>query len=358
MVRSSTEWIGYSSIALFAIIIHIVILKTEYNKIKLKHCRFPFHFNSQNLWASSITIFGLLCCIILIAEQIPFICHFNGKIAAGFLSSQIVCMGYYQLSRLYHCFAKTKVYHNSGYPTLLFIIMYTFGFIAFLCTNIIIWITNATSYGSIFTPCGFSREFQPDPISSITIGASFYLWDFTILALYFAKIISLKNSIENAEDETYRRIMFILKRIIILTALYELVIIGSTTLQVIFNRVEMSDFMFIIFWIMPYCMESVVFSICVILMQDHNTDYYVKFLKCVQFICCCCKDVIDSELEYGSKEASGITTNATTGDGVDEDGDVTGVTLSGGVGKTDESGITIFADDDTGTVIPVVSVRL
>ena len=64
-------------------------------------------------------------------------------------------MGFYQLSRLYYCFSKNKIYSNKAYPNYLFIIMYIIGILLLFIGILSAW------FGYIIIgKCGINNKFQ------------------------------------------------------------------------------------------------------------------------------------------------------------------------------------------------------
>ena len=98
---------------------------------------------------------------------------------------QPLAMGYYQLSRIYYCFARDQVYSAKGYPNWLFYAMYIFG---------ALWAIYLAVVQAISVPlraqCGFSSSLRFEanfieivPASKFTVlfipvMLAYFFWDF------------------------------------------------------------------------------------------------------------------------------------------------------------------------------------
>ena len=118
----------------------------------------------------------------------------------------------------------------------------------------------------------------------------YVLLDVTTLLLYWCKIRSLSKYRNNKENEIYSRIQHILYRVLILTLFYQigglLVYVINTTLT--FYDPDTTEE----FNVIGAAVISCLVRYSMFLMQEHNTDEYVQFLRCLNryklYLCCCC----------------------------------------------------------------------
>ena len=319
------EWLVLSSVGLMVFICHIKILSNEYHKREKQ----SVHFTTRPLKICSIIsiISGTLFGLSLTTEPFPIFCHFSAELSSAILSTQGTFMGFYQLSRLYYCFAKEKVYHDKGYPKWLFILMYSIGLINILHSAITPWIfyviDNTWSIG-----CGITDKLEQVRMLRPSTNAQYgffamliyTLWDISTLLLYVFKVISFKTSIgaRNPDSMIVKKIQSILTRIIICTVLYEIMCLITMVSLIILSNIS-SCWMTVILWHLPFGLASIVTSISMYLMQDHNTREYIKLLKIINGLglskICCFQSIIDYELERNmSEQIDGnisIATNAT-----------------------------------------------
>ena len=127
--------------------------------------------------------------------------------------------------------------------------------------------------------------------------------------LYVLKLFSFKH-FKQDHKKIYDRIMSILKRIVILTILYEItvawcMIAGLVRVELEHNehethgdedhvheQIEIGR----VLWITSWLIASVVASYSIFLMQSHNENQYQHFLKImfkakIYHICCGCKEI-------------------------------------------------------------------
>merc|ERR1712154_46127 len=91
-------------------------------------------------------IFGTIYSFILCIGYFPIICAFSGPLQYSLISSQAIFMGFYQLSRLYHCFSENQIYLTKAYPKWLFIVMQIIGVLliitAWLTDDVYKWLSS------------------------------------------------------------------------------------------------------------------------------------------------------------------------------------------------------------------------
>ncbi len=190
-------------------------------------------------------------------------------------------MGFYQLSRLYHCFSREKTYSNTGYP----FVFYP-------------WFLY-----SIPTKCYINKEyvFILDGDEAIIddngtlhyrweeiLAAAFGIWDTFTFLLYIFKVLSI-NRYKKVNPMVYKRITSILWKVTILTALYML---GAVFLFIIglSNNESILD----ILLPLSFALSSISLSYSIYLMQSHNEAVYERFLA----ITFCCHSFVSKELLF------------------------------------------------------------
>eukprot|EP01084_Bolivina_argentea_P178886 309173_1 len=288
------QWIPLSVLGLLVMIINIIILQHEVFAV-WKAGLAIFTTKYLKIWS-----FLCMCCPPIIGLTV-FLQHFNGfcyfmwYISAITIYIQPLFVGFYQLSRLYYCFAKSQVHSDHGYSRNLFIVMYSIGIIWFFSVVI-----TASFSGALPGICGINEKYEYY-VQYIDIGSPsvwrigvvplllvYICWDAMTLLLYVLKIKSFKkifgNKNHKANANIYRRILCIMHRVLILTLFYEiftlLVTLGLSFIY-IFILSTGSGWLELIFY--GDCLLSgMVYSYSVYLMLEHHTSQYVKFLK---FLC-------------------------------------------------------------------------
>ena len=316
-------WSIWFIIGAIATIITATLARLECKKRRLETTIFA----SRNLKiTSAISIgSGLMTTTFLCLELLPGSCilHYSACVIA--LTTQFVSMGLYQLSRLHYCFSKTSTHHQNGYSQWIITVM------------VMVVVAIQISYKMLFTlghplpsTCGFKRdftfkwEFRDSAImfdgdleeqsiyfsrwfmmNSITV----QLWDLTILLLYCHKVRTLKRTCTLRRDAVWRKIMFILQRIIIINVFYW---ISFMMLNAVRHNAQIFLPKLILIKYTVYnvivALWSILYSISMYLMMEHNTDEYIRFLGCLKkfhlkYLCfCCCHRNVDRQLtEFESR---------------------------------------------------------
>ena len=302
---SEIDWTD-TILTVLGIIVTGIILIYEIKQRKKASVTFTSRW--MKYFSISCMIFGVVCTS---SELILFIPSNGTWIYSGIIANsawviQMLSMSLYQLSRLYYCFANDEIYSQKGYPKCLFIIMYIFGIIFAVS-----WIIVQATYLILDEAQIISMDNYP--LSIILIWnlprILFILWDVLILILYSAKITAFARY-KHVEEEVYNRIMYILHKITILTLYYYAA--GFSRCLYILLKFERTDFLSF----------SVVFSLSMLLMMDHNEKLYVKFLRIVRYIfcycwcfccCCCCITMVSAQLQqlqkHNEKDNNGGDTN-------------------------------------------------
>ena len=232
-------------------------------------------------------------------------CIFGEWICISCMTLQALVMGFYQLSRLYHCFSNDKIHSNKGYPRSLFIVMYTLGLILGLVGIIKNSFTSARD--DFRAKCGvnigdlnyYYKQYNMNifnidgQVLKNIISVSWFGWDVSTLFLYIFKMMSFKRY-RGTQPEIYRRITSILFKIFILTIFYEITSAVSIVLI-------LSDRLFI-FEQFGRLLYSVSFSFAMFLMMDYNKEQYKVFLSSILYVkcnvlCCCWRKIVVDQID-------------------------------------------------------------
>lgn len=320
-IRSAAEWICIALCALLASILNIKILWTECKKRQLEDTKFTTKW--LQLFSLLTIIFGTLFTMIRFLGYLPIFCLINGALLYSSIVSQIVFMGFYQLSRIYYCFSQSQVYSKKGYPNCLFIIMFIIGVLVAVNVWFYAWIWMGPN-----SKCGINNKYQyffepiitmkSDSYESITsiwqsVSLSVYLiWDIITLLLYVMKVYSFRKY-KPQNIKVYNRIMSILANILILTLCYQFSICLATAIGIFRNLSADNDTLIVLRTVyhMFLISSSTITNYSMFLMQRHNANEYEAFLKIlwklrIHYICCCCRSIIDDVLVMDKMEENTI----------------------------------------------------
>ena len=115
-------WTIYSAVGLLFFIVNCIILRKELKKRKSENAKFASLY--LRIFSFTCMISGVLIGFSTFTQFMPGFCYFGWNVAYLSTALQGVSRGFFQLCRLYYCFAKSKVYTNKGYSNRLFIIMF------------------------------------------------------------------------------------------------------------------------------------------------------------------------------------------------------------------------------------------
>ena len=130
-------WISASIVGFFSFIMNCVIFKKEWKKRKSKEIKFTNKY--LQIFSLSTIISGVFYGFFSTVASINRFCHFGYQMLSVSAVFQCLFMGFYQLSRLYYCFASTQIHSNKGYPNWLFIIMHIIGILGLILSIISVW---------------------------------------------------------------------------------------------------------------------------------------------------------------------------------------------------------------------------
>ena len=289
--------------AAFAIInLHIVIKEIR------KRQRDQAKFNScSSKWLSLFSIIGgFLVSFTYMMHHVNGFCYLVFPLHNYIGNVLPICVGFYQLSRLYQCFAGNNV--SGGYPKWLFYLMTTFG-ILYLLIMVPYILLNY-----IFLDCGLTKhyEFEGTTIDgwgdkkqadfTLVAVVLYLIWDIAILLLLVTKVRSLIGSASKDSVDSEFIIIGIHKnmtRIVILTIFYMTMQAVDTIYFFIYNIRYLVAPWAVYIDTGSFLILNSVMSYAVFLMQHHNSMEYGVFLIraifCKLHYCCCryYRDVLD-----------------------------------------------------------------
>ena len=258
----------------------------------------------------------------------PGFCYFVFPLMGCVLGVQYLSMGMYQISRLHYCFSAAQVHHEKGYPQWLFLAMSTVGVCLLLS-----WVLFYAIAVPLPAACGIDAdtncftELNAPLVSPTTWSAVhfalYHVWDLATLGLYALKIHSFRKY-KAEQEEVYRRIMCILQRVAILTLFYDTVFALTTCVVVLFGFPPEIEAMPIKWSLLVSEMGSalvvVLFSVSMLMMLEHNTAAYIRFLRLVRRLrlnfvfCCCCTRIIEQQLDQFATGQLRISVKTQTSD--------------------------------------------
>ena len=169
--RSFSQWIATTVIYSMFAIFSAVILKSEIYQRKDGSSSFTNNWFKN--FSFSCVFFGFIYQLFNALQHVPYLCTFIVYIGSMSSIIQIISLGFYQLSRLYYCFANEQVHFDKGYPKWLFILKSMIGIIMSLC-----WIILA---GMIYIGYRVNTYFSTFILVTQFL---FLVWDISILLLF------------------------------------------------------------------------------------------------------------------------------------------------------------------------------
>ena len=251
-------------------------------------------------------------------ELIPGFCYLQHTVGPIAVGAQFLFLGLYQLSRLHYCFSQNSANHHNGYPQWTFVVMVTVGVLTLMFFAMLM------IFGRILpSRCGLVQKysfeweyddsvwFRGDPEDQMNEFYRWYfmlvvlgsIWDIIILLMYYFKIKSFRKTKALRKDAVWRKVMFILQRIIILTLFYQLTLLIANSSLIAAGYITDTMLDRLSIHHVARASFNVLYSIVVYLMMEHNTDEYLGFLRCfkrlyLNYICfCCCHRMVDRQLE-------------------------------------------------------------
>ena len=305
-IEPPAEWIPGTIIAFFGTSLNILILSFEI--MKRRKSDKPFTTKSLKYFSLLSIACGPMVNLCNLLRVVDGFCHFSSFLIFVFWSLQWGLVGFYQLSRLYYCFSKSKAYSKIGYSNYVFIIMIICGILLMFMYPLINLFTGLIRPKSI---CYITRSGEAHYIAaeypifipaiiSWTCWIIYWLWDFITLLLYGLKIRSFKQY-KKTQPMVYKRILSILYKIVIITLFYESVTIFNAILGA-FAVIFYNPIIFTPISVWAMNVNSVSLSFSMYLMMEHNISQYILFLRLLKkfklhFFCCCYRHIVIDQLE-------------------------------------------------------------
>ena len=318
-------WIPHLLAGILGFALTASILQSERRRRRFSNTLFAdkyLQFTSAGcLW------FGVITTTLVCLNIVPGFCVMKCALLIA-LSTQFMFLGLYQLARLYSCFSKEMVHSDKGYPLWVFVLM--------IAVGITLWISGLlllTAADTLPLKCGYRSGavlfweyrdrtlfFDGDPHRDADILFIHNLWycvttaaalclDITTLLLYLWKIWGFR-TYKSKRGDIWSGILFVLYRIVILTIFYQMAgvyggLIVFTLMMSSFTR-KLGPISQIVSYAAGPVIMSTLWSLCVYLMMEHNTDQYLVFLRFLRrfrlnFVCfCCCRKMVDRQIDEWS----------------------------------------------------------
>eukprot|EP01084_Bolivina_argentea_P258972 436810_1 len=238
------------------------------------------HYHSiyeQLLSITSIAVIALciVTSLLMILTIIPNVCIYVFCLI-GFLWSMIkYTLTLYQIGRLQYTFSSQQIHSvKYSYSRCTFIILYMFFILNLTITIyisfIIIQPESIDKYGCI------AKEPSDEDTKYVMIGLIFYaIWDWTVLSMYIYKVIQIYFKTNFEHEQIYKRIYFVLKKIVFLTLLYEI----ATAAPMIDTLLIRSERTRLLTHSIAWFIDILASGSTIYLMIEHNNDDYLKFIE-------------------------------------------------------------------------------
>ena len=326
----------------------VVITRKEWKKQQLLFSR--DHTNSNKSCKSNtklsvivqfslrylpIITLNLISLSLLLMElgQWSYICLISNPLEICIKAISWICIGYFQLSRLYYIFGDSHLQNNDikSYPNWLFIFIFMCGAIIIVYFLIIPWV-GFSVHDLNHSDLSVHDLLQNGCISSNKMDSIFIFYtawsilfivalDWLILSLYFMKLCQFyKISDQSTHSEKtrviYDRIGYILKKIVFLTILYQFAAVSMGIIRA-YTKYNAHEYGLIIVH-SSIALERIILSIVTVLMIEHNDSLYQALINKV---CCCFNGCKGNESNNNNNVAtmSPIANNSPTTEFYDED---------------------------------------
>lgn len=237
--------------------------------------------NDYSKWLHRFTISTMILCGLLplfgVFNKIPIICGYTYSVPTLLWGLAPTSLTFYQITRLQYVFSKTQVHSNFGYSKCVFIILYIYGIFVIMLSIISVWFSQTFVSNGEYGCSVNSTNLATKLLGIYAI--CYIIWDFTVLLMYLLKFCqSRKRWMNNKNGTVWQRINFILTKILILTLFYEfkymstIVVIQFTSSTIVNTILMMTD--------------SIIISLSIYLMREHNNNEYKRLVKIYNTICC------------------------------------------------------------------------
>ena len=171
-----------------------------------------------------------------------------------------------------------------------------------------------------------SLFFEGEPYSNEHLSPMYYvwhslcivtlqIWDLTTMGMYSCKIWKFGKKYKNKDDGVWSNLLLIMYRIVTVTIFYEVSTLFIMVVNVGLAVVGLPEFMenteTMLYDVVLPSLVSILMSLSMYLMMEHNTSTYVDFLRFLRGVhlhslCfCCCRGIVDSQLvQYDAPEVA------------------------------------------------------
>ena len=239
-----------------------------------------------NFWSSLTFISCIIFLLIWTLHRVPIICLYSYGFMISTWGTPGACITMYQITRLQYCFSAKQIHSDKyGYPKWLFCVLYAQFFLLGIYYYTISWFVYNSWPSQYYNGCeGGTNQYG---YLAYFAFLWFWIWDLLTLILYVIKIKQIKRSqaIRNQNDDTvYKKVKFILYKIVLLTIIYEIKTLFGAGLTVIFGGMQIISILSPII----VAMDALMAVFVMYLMIEHNNDEYIRFLTLFRGCCCCC----------------------------------------------------------------------
>ena len=195
----------------------------------------------------------------------------------------------------------------------IFIILYG-SFFTFFLHNIQTINIHGTSYGCMWYRDEIGK-------GAMYLGLLFYWgWDITILMMYFYKIRQFTRSANDINPVIYKRVSYIMNKILWLTICYECMALGSAFVTIAVRPFGIYGY---IIRVTGNAISLVCNAFIAFLMIERNDELFNKLLA--KLCCCCCSDELFSVGKVDEKNPQ--STHKTNADSESTEYDTTSATV-------------------------------
>ena len=357
----AAKWISDLAMCIINTLLIGALLHSEFKKRRESSTSFT------TKWFKLFSISCIICCFSAamcgMLSYIPIFCTFSLFLnyLLGFYA--VTFMGFYQLSRLYYCFANAQIHSDKGYPKCLFIFMFIIGILlpinlmlSYLLTNQVVLLRSKCGYNDFkfyYYPITDIPSHESAGIWYTFIYMIYVFWDVFTLYLYLRKIRAFKKY-ENTEPIVYKRIMSILYKVTILTLLYQIVNLFSFILGIgaWFLNNDVINSIVLTF---NAQINAYIYALSMYLMMEHNRKHYVKFLRIIYYskmywiLCCCCKYIVIEQSGEFMKDFVDVVDDKNIAKGIEETKS-TEISDEHGDNKTNNNGMEL-SEETIATVV-------
>ena len=298
-------------ISLLFVIINLCVVIKEICKRRGVGGDIPKFKSRLSKWLSLLCIFGgLLHAFTAMMHYFDTFCIFMYSVSVYIGSALPICVGMYQLSRLYQCFAPENV--SGGYPKWLFYAMGIFGILCLAAPipfivgdqrNVECGLTDNYNYHLVYRGWGYQTSIIYYAVCTVL----YLIWDITTVSLFVLKLRTLTQSATDRTEPLVNGIHRNMTRVVVLTIFYLMtraVAVGW------YSFLQYTGYDAFWHWKAQYYTSNAFYlttttamSFAVFLMQPHNPREYGLFLKriiCLRlhFLCCCFYRDMKNERDY------------------------------------------------------------